>query len=69
MGAAIGYGSTPIAMLIDEGGEGIVHGDEHLGACHGIVVGVDPTWYLKDSTQSVDALFAPVSDIAIGLGI
>ena len=43
-----------MALLIGKGSERIASGHKHLGTGHGIVLGVNPTGYLKGSAKPVD---------------
>jgi hypothetical protein len=56
-------------VLIDEWSESIVHWYKYLGACHGIVLRVYPTGYLKSASEAGDALFVPIRNIARFFGM
>ena len=64
MDSAISDCGTMAAVLIDEWRESTVHWYKRLGACHGILLGVYPTGYLHRCAQPVDALLAPVGNVA-----
>ena len=58
-----------MALLIGKGSERITSGHKYLGTGHGIVLGVNPTGYLKGSAKPVDPLLTPIGDVSILLGM